>query len=134
MELLDGKLLSAKIKDEVKAMSDSYHQTPILAVITIGNDVSSQVYVNNKRRACEYVGMSMMHFKFDDSVNEKKVISKIKELNKDNSVNGIILQLPIPENFDTNRIINTIDPIKDVDGLTYINQGKLFDDDNTFIP
>ena len=97
MELLDGKLLSSKIKDEVKAGSDSYHQTPILAVVTIGDDAASQVYVNNKKKGCEYCDMSMMHFNYDENVKESVVIKKIKELNKDKTVNGIILQLPIPQ-------------------------------------
>ena len=127
MEKLDGKLLSAKIKDEVKAEADSYKQTPVLAVVTVGDDEASKVYVENKRKACEYCGMSMMHFDYASSVKENVVIRKIKELNKDKSVNGIILQLPIPKSFNTKKIINTISPDKDVDGLTYVNQGKLLE-------
>lgn len=134
MELLDGKLLSAKIKDEVKALSDSYHKTPVLAVITVGQDEASAVYVNNKKKACEYADMSMMHFNFDDGEKEEKIIKRIKALNKDDSVNGIIVQLPLPKQYDTNKIINTINPDKDVDGLTYISQGKLLNDEDTFIP
>lgn len=134
MEKLDGKLLSSKIKDEVKAIADSYKQTPILAVITIGDDEASKVYVKNKRIACEQVGISMMHFNYDSNYNEEKIVKKIKELNKDKSVNGIILQLPIPNNFNEKRLINTISPLKDVDGLTYESQGKLFNNDDTFIP
>ena len=134
MEVLDGKLLSAKIKDEVKAGANSYFQTPILAVITIGDDEASKVYVENKRKACEYVGMSMMHFDYADVVKENVVINKIKELNKDKTVNGIILQLPLPEGYDENKIINTISPEKDVDGLTEINQGRLMNGEKSFIP
>ena len=134
MERLDGKLLSAKIKDEVKAEADSYKQTPILAVVTVGDDEASKVYVENKRKACEYCGMSMMHFNYEESVKESEVIKKIKELNKDKSVNGIILQLPIPKKFNTKKILNTISPLKDVDGLTDISQGKILGGDATFIP
>ena len=134
MELLDGKLLSSKIQDEIKAKADSYKQTPILAVISIGDDPASEVYVKNKRKACEYVGMSMMHFRYDENVKEEKVIKKIKELNKDKSVNGIIVQLPIPKCFNEHNIINTISPDKDVDGLTDINQGKLLNGLDTFVP
>ena len=134
MERLDGKLLSAKIKDEVKAGADSYKQTPILAVLTIGDDEASKVYVENKRKACEYCGMSMMHFDYADCVKESVVIKKIKELNKDKSVNGIILQLPIPKRFNTKKILNTISPDKDVDGLTDISQGKIMGGNATFIP
>ena len=134
MELLDGRLLSAKIKDEVKAGSDSYHQTPILAVITVGDDESSKVYVENKRKACEYCDMSMMHFSYPANAKQSEVIKKIKELNKDKSVNGIILQLPIPKKFNATKILNTISPLKDVDGLTDISQGKIMGGNATFIP
>ncbi len=134
MEKLDGKLLSSKIKDEVKAKADSYHLTPILAVITIGDDEASKVYVENKRKACEYVGMSMMHFDYADVVKESVVIRKIKELNKDKTVSGIILQLPLPECFDSKKIINTISPLKDVDGLTEISQGRLLMGEDGFVP
>ncbi len=134
MEKLDGKLLSSKIKDEVKAKADSYHLTPILAVITIGDDEASKVYVENKRKACEYVGMSMMHFDYADVVKESVVIRKIKELNKDKTVSGIILQLPLPECFDSKKIINTISPLKDVDGLTEVSQGRLFMGEEGFVP
>jgi methylenetetrahydrofolate dehydrogenase (NADP+)/methenyltetrahydrofolate cyclohydrolase len=134
MQLMDGKGLSAKIKEELKNEMDAYVQTPILAVITIGDDEASKIYVKNTKKACEYVGMSFMHFDYVSDVKEKVVIYKIKELNKDKSVNGIILQLPIPEGYDVNKIINTIDPDKDVDGLTYISQGKLFNNSDTLIP
>ena len=134
MEILDGKSLSAKIKDEVKAGADSYKQTPILAVVTVGDDEASKVYVENKRKACEYCGMSMMHFSYKASVRESEVIKKIEELNNDKSVNGIILQLPIPKKFNTKKILNTISPLKDVDGLTDISQGKIMGGDATFIP
>ncbi|MBR4177778.1 MAG: bifunctional 5,10-methylenetetrahydrofolate dehydrogenase/5,10-methenyltetrahydrofolate cyclohydrolase [Bacilli bacterium] len=134
MERLDGKLLSAKIKDEVKAGADSYHQTPILAVVTVGDDEASKVYVENKRKACEYCDMSMMHFSYDEKTKESVIIRKIKELNKDKSVNGIILQLPIPKKYNTMKILNTISPLKDVDGLTDISQGKLLTGEETFIP
>jgi methylenetetrahydrofolate dehydrogenase (NADP+)/methenyltetrahydrofolate cyclohydrolase len=78
--------------------------------------------------------MSMMHFSYDDGVKESVVIKKIKELNKDKTVNGIILQLPLPKGYDENKLLNTISPLKDVDGLTDISQGKLLAGDATFIP
>ncbi len=134
MILLDGKGLSAKIKDELKNEMDAYVQTPILAVITIGNDEASKIYVNNKKKACEYVGMSFLHFNFSENEDETKIIKKIKQLNKDKNVNGIILQLPIPSKFNKNIIINTIDPLKDVDGLTNISQGKLINKEDSLVP
>lgn len=118
MEIMDGKNLSNIIKDELRKEVSQYVQTPILAVITIGDDEASKVYVRNKRKSCEQVGFSFLHFGYLSEVKEKVVIDKIKELNKDSSINGIIVQLPIPDNFNVNKIINTIDVSKDVDGLT----------------
>lgn len=134
MILLDGKSLSAKIKDELKGNINSYVQTPILAVITIGDDAASEVYVKNKRKACEYVGMSFLHLDYASCVKEEVVIKKIKQLNKDKSINGIILQLPIPDNFNVSKIINTIDPSKDVDGLTNTQAGKLIQNEKCLMP
>ena len=134
MILLDGKSLSAKIKDELKGNINSYVQTPILAVITIGDDAASEVYVKNKRKACEYVGMSLLHLDYASCVKEEVVIKKIKQLNKDKSINGIILQLPIPDNFNVSKIINTIDPSKDVDGLTNTQAGKLIQNEKCLMP
>ena len=134
MEILNGKDLSAKIKDEIKCASEEHTQTPILAVITIGDDAASAVYVRNKKKACEYVGFSFMHFDYLSEVKESVVIKKIKELNRDKTVNGILLQLPIPEHFNLEKIINTIDPRKDVDGLTTTNMGKLLSGNYGMIP
>ncbi len=134
MEILDGKSLSAKVKDEIAADAGSYKKTPVLAVITIGDDEASKVYVNNKRKACEYVGMSFLHVCYNEKDSEEKIIKKIKSLNKDENVNGIILQLPIPEKFDSDKLLNLISPIKDVDGLTNVSQGKLLAGNPSFIP
>lgn len=134
MKILDGKSLSAKIKDELKGNVNSYFQTPILAVVTIGDDAASEVYVKNKKKACEYVGMSFLHLDYASCVKEEVVIKKIKQLNKDKSINGIIVQLPIPKNFNVSKIINTIDPSKDVDGLTNIQAGKLIQNEKCLTP
>ena len=134
MQILDGKGLSVKIKDELKNEMDAYVKTPILSVITIGEDEASKVYVKNKRKACEYVGMSFLHISYDDKTSEKEILNKIEELNKDESINGIILQLPIPKKYNQEKLINSIDPNKDVDGLTFINQGKLFNNSDSIIP
>ena len=134
MITLDGKLLSSKIKDEIKGLADSYHQTPVLAVISVGNNPASEVYIKNKRKACEYVGMSMLHIRYEEDDEEKKIINKIKSLNKDKSINGIIVQLPLPDGFNEHNIINSIDVSKDVDGLTELSQGKLFNNIDAFVP
>ncbi|MGM9878133.1 MAG: bifunctional 5,10-methylenetetrahydrofolate dehydrogenase/5,10-methenyltetrahydrofolate cyclohydrolase [Bacilli bacterium] len=134
MIILNGKELSAKLKDELKGKIASHIQTPILAVITIGDDEASKIYVKNKKRECEYVGISFLHFDYVYNVKESVVLNKIKELNKDKSINGILLQLPIPDNYDVNKLLNAIDPIKDVDGLTLLNKGKLIEGSDGIIP
>ena len=134
MKLLDGKLLSEKIKDDVKAIADSYKKTPILAIISIGEDELSKIYINNKKKACEQVGISLIHFNFASRTKQSTIIKSIKDLNKDKNVNGISVELPILDNYDEDKIINSIDPNKDVECLTSINQGKLLHNTSKFIP
>lgn len=134
MEIMDGKNLSNIIKDDLRKEISMYVQTPILAVITIGDDEASKVYVNNKRKSCEQVGISFMHFDYLSKVKESVVINKIKELNKDVSVNGIIVQLPIPDHFNVDKIINTIDVSKDVDGLTNESKIRRMNNKSSLIP
>lgn len=134
MTIMDGKGLSAKIKDEIKCKIDSNKSLPCLAVITIGDDEASKIYVNNKKKACEQVGIGFIHIDYADSVEESKVIRKIHELNKDKNVSGILLQLPLPECFDERKLINEIAPNKDVDGLTYLSVGASLYKDALFIP
>lgn len=134
MEIMDGKNLSNIIKDDLRKEISMYVQTPILAVITIGDDEASKVYVNNKRKSCEQVGISFMHFDYLSEVKESVVINKIKELNKDVSVNGIIVQLPIPDNFNVEKIINTIDVSKDVDGLTNESKIRRMNNEESLVP
>ena len=131
---MDGKNLSNIIKDDLRKEISMYVQTPILAVITIGDDEASKVYVNNKRKSCEQVGISFMHFDYLSEVKESVVINKIKELNKDVSVNGIIVQLPIPDHFNVDKIINTIDVSKDVDGLTNESKIRRMNNKSSLIP
>lgn len=134
MEIMDGKNLSNIIKDDLRKEISMYVQTPILAVITIGDDEASKVYVNNKRKSCEQVGISFMHFDYLSEVKESVVINKIKELNKDVSVNGIIVQLPIPDHFNVDKIINTIDVSKDVDGLTNESKIRRMNNEESLVP
>ena len=134
MEIMDGKNLSNIIKDDLRKEISMYVQTPILAVITIGDDEASKVYVNNKRKSCEQVGISFMHFDYLSEVKESVVINKIRELNKDVSVNGIIVQLPIPDHLNVDKIINTIDVSKDVDGLTNESKIRRMNNKSSLIP
>ena len=134
MIILDGKNLSAKIKDEVKADASSYKKTPLLAVVLVGEDEASKIYINNKRKACEYVGMSFLLIHFNDGTSEDKIVKKIKSLNKDESINGIIVQLPLPKQYNKDRLLNAISPEKDVDGLGNYSQARLLSGNPNFVP
>lgn len=126
MSNIDGKLISAKIKDELKTEIKTYMIKPCLAVIQIGNDESSNVYIKAKEKACNEVGIYFKHIKFDETSREIEIINKIIELNNDEYVHGILLQLPLPPKFNEEKLINYIARNKDIDGLTDINIGKLF--------
>ena len=132
--LLDGKTLSNKIKEELTKKVKNYLVKPCLAVIQIGDDEASNIYIKAKEIACEKVGINFIHVKFESDVNEQEVINKIVELNNDNYVNGILLQLPIPAKFNQYKLLNLINKNKDVDGLTDINAGLLFKDNNNLVP
>ena len=125
MSNIDGKIISTKIKEELKAEIRTYMIKPCLAVIQIGNDEASNVYISAKQKACSEVGIYLKHIKFDEDSREIEIINKIIELNNDEYVHGILLQLPIPEKFNEEKLINYISRNKDVDGLTDINVGKL---------
>ena len=125
MSNIDGKIISTKIKEELKAEIKTYMIKPCLAVIQIGNDEASNIYISAKQKACSEVGIYLKHIKFDEDSREIEIINKIIELNNDEYVHGILLQLPIPEKFNEEKLINYISRNKDVDGLTDINVGKL---------
>ena len=123
--IIDGVGASLTLKNNIKKEISKDNLTPSLAVIQVGDNKASNIYVRNKQKACEEVGISFNHIKLPDTISEDFVISEIKRLNEDISVNGILVQLPLPSNFYTPTIINEISPLKDVDGLTYQNVGNL---------
>lgn len=123
--VIDGVTASIVLKRNIKKEIESEKLTPCLTVIQIGNNKASDIYVRNKRKACEEVGITFNHVKLPDTISEDFVMSEIERLNNDISVNGILVQLPLPDGFDEGKIINKIDPVKDVDGLTYQNVGNL---------
>ena len=126
---LDGKKLSLEIEEKLKKDIESNlneaKRPPGLAVIRIGEDPASGVYVNNKERACSRVGIKSFIFHLKESVEQKEVEQLIRKLNLDNDIDGMLLQLPIPEKFDDQKLISCINPSKDVDGLNEQNIGKL---------
>lgn len=127
-EIIDGKKISQDIKDEVKQEVASLKERgiePCLAVVLVGDDPASHVYVRNKIRACEYTGIKSVSIELPADTEEDELLKKINELNADESVHGILVQLPLPPQIDEDRVINAIDPDKDVDGFSPISVGRL---------
>lgn len=132
--IIDGKLLSLKIKNELKNEIKENGYTPSLVVLQIGDNKESSVYIENKKKACMEVGINFELIRFSDSISEEVIINEIKRLNDDISVNGIIVQLPLSSRYDSGKIINYISDVKDVDGLTYKNVGNLVLENECLIP
>ena len=128
MQLINGKPVSAKVKDEVKAGVEALKKqgvTGTLAVIQVGDDPASSIYVRNKGRACEYVGLGSVIFHEDASMTEEELLKKIDVLNRDPDIIGILVQLPLPPHMDEVRVTEAISPKKDVDGFHPMNVGAL---------
>ncbi len=126
--IIDGKKISQAVKDEVKAKCAelaSQGITATLAVILVGEDPASQVYVNNKKKACEYCGIRSLSYELPADTAEDALIELIEELNARSDVNGILVQLPLPDGINEDRVLDTISPDKDVDGFHPVNVGKL---------
>ena len=135
--ILDGKFVSQKIKDEVKEEISKLNkngETVCLAVVLVGNNKASEIYVRNKINCCDYVGMQSKLISLDETANQNEIIDVVNQLNKDKSVNGIIVQLPLPKGIDEDAVLNSIDFHKDVDGCHYIQKGKLFTQKNQLVP
>lgn len=127
-KIIDGKLISKQIKDELKTEVAGLkaNGTEIcLAVIQVGNDPASSVYVGNKKKACEYIGIKSLAYELPEETTEAELIELIEKLNADDSVNGILVQLPVPRHINEEKIINTISPAKDVDGFHPASVGAL---------
>lgn len=136
MEILDGKWLSSTIREELKEKVDQLEgvRLPKLVVVLVGDDPASHTYVNAKEKACKDVGfISQVHRLSVDTTNEE-LLTLIKSLNEDESVDGILVQMPIPKHLDSKAVILAIDPEKDVDGFHPINVGKLHSNEKTFVP
>ena len=138
MVLLDGKKVSDDIKNEITAevdlMKKNNVKVPHLAAIIVGSDGASMTYVANKVRACERVGFDSTLIKMPNTTSETELLKKIKKLNEDDNIDGFIVQLPLPEQIDTQKVLMAIDPSKDVDGFHPENFGKMALDMTTFIP
>ena len=127
-QLIDGKKISKQIKDELKEevlKLNAAGKSACLAVVQVGDDPASSVYVNNKKKACAYIGIRSKAYELPESTTEEELVSLVEELNEDDEVNGILVQLPLPEHIDEDKIIRTISPEKDVDGFHPYNVGRL---------
>ena len=127
-QIIDGKRISAEIKEELKEQAAQLKEAGVegaLAVIQVGDDPASSVYVRNKKKACEYIGIGSRSYELPESTTQKELLDLIKDLNQDDSVTGILVQLPVPAHIDEKTIINAISPSKDVDGFHPENVGSL---------
>ncbi len=134
--IIDGKELAKKIRANLKIECEELKKRNInskLAVIMVGEDPASKVYVRNKSKACEDVGIKYEEYLLDSKITQKELIELIEKLNNDKTINGILLQSPIPSNLDVNEAFRTISPQKDVDGFNPVNVGKLVLNQDTFV-
>ena len=137
-QLIDGKAVSAKVKEQVRletqALIEKHGITPGLAVVIVGNDPASRVYVNNKKKACEAVGFKSFEYALPEETSQEELLALVETLNADPNVNGILVQLPVPKQIDDKAIINAISPAKDVDAFHPENVGRIMIGDYSFLP
>ena len=137
MQIIDGKAVSKAVKENVKAECEKLKAqgvTPGLAVIIVGEDPASQVYVRNKEKACEECGFYSVKYALPAQTTQQELNDLVKKLNKDPNINGILCQLPLPSHLDDKEVINLIDPIKDVDAFHPVNVGAIMIGDYNFLP
>ena len=136
--IMDGKSVAKEteeaLKERVQRLKEEKGFIPTLATVLVGNDPASSVYVRNKKLMCEKVGIKSIDFNLDERISEEELLDIIINLNKDKTTNGILVQFPLPSHIDKQKIINTISPDKDVDGLHPINAGRLMNNVETLVP
>lgn len=131
--ILDGKKLRDKIFENLKQRLNNMSEKPTLAVILVGDDPASQIYVKNKKKTAENLGINSIVINYPSDISENILLDKIQELNNDNKITAILVQLPLPKHIDKFKIIDAIAPEKDVDGLTPYNSGKLFSGEEPYV-
>lgn len=132
--IINGKAIAENLRAQVKQRVASYATRPCLAVVLVGDDPASQVYVRNKHQACEQAGITGIEIRLPDSTSQAVLLAEIARLNHDASVHAILVQLPLPAHIDSLMVINAIDPRKDVDGFHVINAGKLAVGERGMVP
>ena len=137
-KLIDGKQVSANVKEQVRqeteALFQKYSKKPGLAVVIVGNDPASRVYVNNKKKACETVGFQSFEYALPEDTTQEELLALVETLNADKNVNGILVQLPVPKQIDDKAIINAISAEKDVDAFHPENVGRIMIGEYAFLP
>lgn len=138
MQIIDGKKVSAQVKQEVKneteLLKKEYSITPGLAVVIVGDDPASRVYVNNKKKACELVGFHSEEYALPAETTQEELLDLVKTLNEKKDINGILVQLPLPKHLDDKAVIEAISPLKDVDAFHAVNVGKIMLGEYDFLP
>lgn len=135
--IIDGKKISTEIKDELKEQVAKLKAEGVevtLAVVKVGEDPASAVYVRNKEKACEYIGINSKKIEMPEETTEEELLNLVNDLNTDPAINGILVQLPLPKHIDENKILLAIDPMKDVDGFHPVNVGKMVIGEESFLP
>lgn len=136
-KIIDGKAISAEIKEELKEKVAEYKKQGVeitLAVVKVGMNPASAVYVRNKEKACEYVGITSRTLALPEETTEEELLKVVNDLNEDKAVNGILVQLPLPKHIDESKVLLAIDSNKDVDGFHPVNVGKMVIGEETFLP
>ena len=136
-QIIDGKKISAEIKDELKqevAAMKAEGKEIALAVIQVGEDPASSVYVKNKKKACEYIGIKSVSYEIPEDSTQQELLDLVKKCNEDPEINGILVQLPLPPHMDEDAVIHAIDPKKDVDGFHPVSVGNMMIGNDGFLP
>ena len=136
-QIIDGKAIASQIKDELKAFVENMKKegkTVCMAVIQVGVDPASSIYVNNKKKACEYIGIESLSYELPEDTTQEELLSLIDKLNQDSHVNGILVQLPLPAHIDEGAVVTAISPDKDVDGFHTESVGRMFIGKKGFLP
>ena len=138
MQIIDGKKVSAQVKEEVKRqtleLKETHKITPGIAVVIVGDDPASRVYVNNKKKACEFVGFKSEEYALPAETTQEELLNLVETLNNKKDINGILVQLPLPEHLDDKAVIEAISPLKDVDAFHAVNVGKIMLGEYDFLP
>jgi len=134
MQIIDGKKIAEELKSAIALEVSGLNSKPGLAVILVGDNAASKVYVNNKEKGCQEVGFNSVKINRDENTSEKELLQLIQDLNNDETIDGILVQLPLPNHIDTKKVIEAIDPIKDVDGFHKENMGRLLQNNPTLRP